>query len=90
MTAADDIHKKFFHCFSEKIRLNVSSESSARQRIHMKNQTLFSSNDKNKQDLSQGQDSLPDSALPITYKKTLTLNLLLTPTWPPTPMPMPG
>ena len=28
---------------SEKIRLDVFSESSARQRIHMKNQTLFSS-----------------------------------------------
>ena len=26
------------HCFSEKIRLDISSESSARQRIHMKNQ----------------------------------------------------
>ena len=36
-TAADDIHK-YFSCFSEKIRLDVSSESSARQRIHMKNQ----------------------------------------------------
>ena len=44
-TAADDIHK---HCFSEKIRLDVSSESSARQRIHMKNQALFSSKDKSK------------------------------------------
>ena len=31
---------------SEKIRLDVSSESSARQRIHMKNQALFSSKDK--------------------------------------------
>ena len=31
-----------FHCFSEKIRLDVSSESSARQGIHMKNQALFS------------------------------------------------
>ena len=30
-----------FHCFSEKIRLDVSSESSARQRIHVKNQALF-------------------------------------------------
>ena len=39
-TAADDIHK-YFYCFSEKIRLYVSSESSARQRIHMKNQALF-------------------------------------------------
>ena len=38
----------FFRCFSEKIRLDVSSESSARQRIHMKNQALFSSKDKSK------------------------------------------
>ena len=45
MTAADDI---FFLCFSEKISLDVSSESSARQRIHMKNQALFSSKDKSK------------------------------------------
>ena len=37
-TAADDIRN-----LSEKIRLDVSSESSARQRIHMKNQALFSS-----------------------------------------------
>ena len=40
-TAADDIHKYFFHCFLEKIRLDVSSESIARQRIHRKNQALF-------------------------------------------------
>ena len=47
MTAADDIHKYmyFFHCFSEKIRLVVSSEYSARQTFHMKNQVLFSSKD---------------------------------------------
>ena len=44
-TAADDIHKYFFHCFSEKIRLDVSGESSAR---HMKNQALVSSKDKSK------------------------------------------
>ena len=37
-----------FHRFSEKIRLDVSSESSARQRIHMKNQALFSSKDNSK------------------------------------------
>ena len=44
-TAADDIHKCFFIVFQrkEKIRLDVSSESSARQRIHMKNQALVSS-----------------------------------------------
>ena len=46
-SAADDIHK-YFHGFSEKIRLDVSSESSARQRIHMKNQALFSWKDKSK------------------------------------------
>ena len=40
-TAADHIHK-FFSLFSEKIRLDVSNESSARQRIHMKHQALFS------------------------------------------------
>ena len=28
MTAADDIHKYFFNVFSEKIRLDVSGESS--------------------------------------------------------------
>ena len=36
-TAADTIHKYVFICFSEKIRLDVS-----RERIHMKNQALFS------------------------------------------------
>ena len=46
-TAADDIHK-FFIVFSKKRRLDVSSESSARQRIHMKNQAIFSSKDKSK------------------------------------------
>ena len=46
-TAADNIHL-FFHCFSEKIRLDVSSESSARQRIPMKNPALFSSKDKSR------------------------------------------
>ena len=45
--AADDIHKYFF-IISEKIRLDVSNESSARQRIHIKNQELFSSKDKSK------------------------------------------
>ena len=47
-TAAADIHKYFFHCFSEKIRLDISSESFTRQRIHMKNQALFFSKDKSK------------------------------------------
>ena len=47
-TVADDIHKYFFIVFQEKIRLDVSSESSARQRIHTKNQALFSPRDKSK------------------------------------------
>ena len=48
-TAPDDIHKyEFFHCFSETIRLDISHEFSARQRIHMKNQALFFSKDKSK------------------------------------------
>ena len=47
-TAADDIHKYFFIVFLEKIRLDISCESSARQRIHMKNQVLFSSKYKSK------------------------------------------
>ena len=47
-TAGDDIRKYFFIVFSEKIRLDVSSESSARQRIHMKNQALFSLKDKSR------------------------------------------
>ena len=46
-TAADDIHKYFFN-FSEKIRLDASSESSARQRIQLKHQALFCSKDKGK------------------------------------------
>ena len=37
-----------FHSFSEKIRLDVLSESSAKQRIHMKLQILFSSKNKSK------------------------------------------
>ena len=48
ITTEADNSKIFFHCFSEKIRFDVSSESSARQRIHMKNQALFSSKDKSK------------------------------------------
>ena len=41
-------HGPLVYSFSEKIRLDVSSESSAWQRIHMKNQGLFSSADKSK------------------------------------------
>ena len=47
-TAADDTHKYFFIAIQRENRLDVSSESSARQRIHMKDQALFSSKDKSK------------------------------------------
>ena len=40
-TPADNIHKTF-SLLSEKIRLDISCESSARQRIHMKLQALLS------------------------------------------------
>ena len=46
--AADDIHKYFFIVLQKKIRLDISSESYARQMILMKNQALFSLNDKSK------------------------------------------
>ena len=46
MTAADDSLENFFSCFSEKIRFDISCEFSARQRIHMKHQALFSSKDR--------------------------------------------
>ena len=48
ITTTADNTQKYFLLFSEKIRLDVSSESSAGQRIHMKNQALFSSKDKSK------------------------------------------
>ena len=38
-TPADDSFEYFFHCLLEKISLDVSCESSARQRIHTKHQT---------------------------------------------------
>ena len=37
-----------FFFFSEKLRLDISCESSARQRIHMKHQALFSLKNKSK------------------------------------------
>ena len=49
-TAEDDIHKYFLFVFVffREIRLYVSSESSARQGIHLKHQASFSSKDKSK------------------------------------------
>ena len=46
--AADDTFIFFYFYLLKKIRLDVSCESSARQRIHMKSQALFSSKDKSK------------------------------------------
>ena len=40
-TAADDIYKNSYYCFSEKIRFDISSESSAGQRIHLKKSSLI-------------------------------------------------
>ena len=48
MTAAGGNLEYFFYCFSEKLRLDISHESSAGQRIHMKHQALFPSKDKSK------------------------------------------
>ena len=45
-TAADDSLE--YYTFSKKIRLDISCESSAGKRIHMKHQALFSSKDKKK------------------------------------------
>ena len=59
MTAADDsleyLFIVFVFCFLfffDKIMLDISCESSARQRIHMKHQALFSSKDKSKNNKS--------------------------------------
>ena len=50
MNAADDIHKYFFIVFfsSEKMRLDISCESSARHRIHKKHLASFSFTDNSK------------------------------------------
>ena len=47
-TTADDIHKYFFIFISEKIKLDISCETSAGQRIYMKLQALFSLKNKSK------------------------------------------
>ena len=51
-TAADDSLEYFFHHFSDKIILDIPCESSAKQRIHMKCQVLFSLKDKSKNNKS--------------------------------------
>ena len=48
MTAADDSLEYFSKLLTVKIRLDISCKSSARLRIHMKHQSLFSSKDKRK------------------------------------------
>ena len=50
-TAGGGIHK-FFSFFLEKIRLDMSCEYSAWQRIYMKNQALFSKKDKSENNKS--------------------------------------
>ena len=47
MTAADDIHKYCFIVFQRKLDL-MFQVNNPTQRIHMKNQVLFSSKDKSK------------------------------------------
>ena len=49
----------FFHCFSEKIRLDISCEFSARQKINTKYQALFSSKDDNKLDMCPKDTDVP-------------------------------
>ena len=51
-TAAEDSLEYFFIFFSDKIMLDISCETSARQRIHMKHQTLFTLKDKSKNNKS--------------------------------------
>ena len=46
-TAADHIHKYFF-IVSRENKIDISCESSARQRIHMKQQALFCLKDESK------------------------------------------
>ena len=48
-TAADGIHKYFFIVFQRKLDLIFHVNPLPRQRIHMKNQALFSSKDISKQ-----------------------------------------
>ena len=51
-TAADDSLEYLLLFFSDKIMLDISCESSAWQRIHMKHHALFSSKDKRKNNKS--------------------------------------
>ena len=51
-SAADGNLEYFFHCFSEKMRLDISCESSAGQRIHMKHQALLSVKAKSRKKIS--------------------------------------
>ena len=62
-TAADDIHKYFFIFFSEKIDFDISCESSARQRIHMKHQALFSLKNKIKKKKKKKKKKMSSAAI---------------------------
>ena len=52
IATAEDDSLIFFYRFSDKIMLDISCESSAWQRIHMKHQVLFSSKDKSENNKS--------------------------------------
>ena len=56
--AADGSLEYFFHCFSDKIMLGISGESSAWQRIRIKYQALFSLKDKSQNSKSENNKSV--------------------------------
>ena len=60
----------------EKIRLDVSSKFSARQRIHMKNQALFSSKDKSKKLKSLLQFLFDLLRVKMVYQTSMTVLLV--------------
>ena len=73
MTAAND-SLEIFYCFSEHLRLDISCESSAKQRIHMKHQALFSS----KEGWSGGAMGL--GKLPVPGRPTIWITVGQRPT----------
>ena len=74
-TAADGSLIYFFHCFSDKIRLDILCESSAWQRIHMKHQALVSSNDKSIKNIKVSSAAILLGALRVNEANTFQLKL---------------
>ena len=73
-TAVDDSLEYFFVVvFLEKVRLDISLESSARQRIHMKHQALFSSNDKSEKKIKKSSAAVLLSSLRVNSLPKHTL-----------------